>query len=177
MSASPTTGVCCVEYGRLEEQTVLMVRSLRAFGGSLAHMPVIAVIGRRGAPLRPETTAELKRLGVRIVRADRGSNPASWFNYGNKAAAVVTADSLAQTDQVTWLDSDMVFMGEPTSIVLERGEELAVAPSPGSCPHLWQPRRMGWRAPTPLINPGGQRRNLQAGQQRPDGWRSERNRS
>lgn len=127
-ASAVTTGVCCVEFGRLEEQTILMVRSLRAFGGALADMPVIAVIGRSGAALRASTRRELDRLGVRIVRAAAGTNPASWLNYGNKAAAVVTAEALADTDQITWLDSDMVFMGDPAGIVLADGEDLAIAP-------------------------------------------------
>jgi len=123
-----TTGVCCVEFGRLEQQTILMVRSLRAFGGTLSGIPVIAVVGRPGVALRSSTIQELHKLGVRIVRADRGTNPATWLNYGNKAAAVLMANKLAETDQVTWLDSDMVFMGEPTGIVLTGEEDLAVAP-------------------------------------------------
>jgi hypothetical protein len=123
-----TTGVCCVEFGRLERQTILMVRSLRAFGGMLSEIPVIAVVGRPGVALRASTIRELHKLGVRIVRADRGTNPATWLNYGNKAAAVMTADKLAETEQVTWFDSDMVFMGEPTGIVLAGNEDLAIAP-------------------------------------------------
>lgn len=122
-----TTAVCCVEFGRLEEQTVMMVRSLRKFGGKLASIPVLAVIGRFGAPLRPATVLELERLGVTIVKAKRSANPATWFNYGNKAAAVITADRLAETDQVTWLDSDIFFIGEPQTLTLEAGEDLAIA--------------------------------------------------
>lgn len=119
-----TTGVCCVEFGRLEEQTVLMVRSLRAFGGSLAHIPVIAVVGRLGAPLRHRTVQELELLGVKLVRAASWTNPAPWFNYSNKAAAVITADRIAKTNQVTWLDSDMLFISEPETITLRSGEDL-----------------------------------------------------
>ena len=105
-----------------------MVQSLREFGGSLSQIPVIAVIGRFGAPLRRATVNELKRLNVQIMQAEPESNPARWFNYGNKAAAVVTAEKHANTEQIIWLDSDMVFLGEPKSIVLSQGENLALAP-------------------------------------------------
>lgn len=122
------SAVCCVEFGRLEAETVLMVQSLRKFGGALSQIPVMAVVGRFGAPLRRATVDELERLNVQIMRAEPGSNPATWFNYGNKGAAVVTAEKHATTEQIMWLDSDMVFLGEPKSIVLNEGEGLAIAP-------------------------------------------------
>lgn len=124
--AADLTVTCCVEFGRLEEQTILMVRSLRAFGGTLADVPVIAVMGRQGAPLREETRRELERLGVTVVRAPPSDNPAAWLNYSNKVAAVLTADRLAETTQVTWLDSDIFIREEPAGLMLRDGEQLAV---------------------------------------------------
>ena len=123
--APDLTIVCCVEFGRLEDQTVLMVRSLRAFGGALADVPVLAVIGRSGAPLRKRTREEFERLGVQLVRAEASSNPAPWLNYANKIAAVTTADMLAGTGQVAWLDSDIFILRAPTGLLLNPGEDLA----------------------------------------------------
>jgi hypothetical protein len=123
--------VCCIEAGRLEEQTVLMVRSLRTFGGAFADVPVIAVIGRIGPALRDRTQRELGQLGVRIVRAKASANPAKWLNYANKVAAVLTADQIAQTGQVAWFDSDMFVLQEPSEILLRGDEDLAA-----QCHHL-----------------------------------------
>jgi hypothetical protein len=130
-SAADLTVVCCIEFGRLEEQTVLMVRSLRAFGGAFAGVPVIAVIGRFGAPLRRGTRAELERLGVRIVRARQSDNPATWLNYANKIAAVRLADRVAETSQIAWFDSDMFVLQEPGGIQLADNEDIAA-----QCHHL-----------------------------------------
>ena len=110
-----------------------MVRTLRAFGGKFAQVPVIAVIGRAGPPLRQGTRSELERLGVRIVRADPSSNPATWLNYANKIAAVATADRLAETGQIAWFDSDMFILKEPAGILLGDGQDLAA-----QC-HPWPP--------------------------------------
>jgi hypothetical protein len=132
MTSPPdTTAVCCVEFGRLEEQTVLMVRSLRAFGGAFADIQVLAVIGRRGPPLRSATLEEFARLGVKVVKAEAADNPATWLNYANKIAAVATADALAETSQISWFDSDMFVLREPSAIQLEDGEDLAA-----QCHHL-----------------------------------------
>lgn len=119
------TVVCCIEAGRLEEQTILMVQSLRAFGGALSNVPVLAVIGRRGPQLRSETCRQLDRLRVRVVRAKKEDNPATWLNYANKVAAIVTADELAETAQIAWFDSDMFVLKEPGAIVLQNGWDLA----------------------------------------------------
>lgn len=123
--------VCCIEAGRLEEQTVLMVRSLRTFGGAFANVPVIAVIGRIGPGLRERTWEELGQLGVKVIRAKGSANPAKWLNYANKVAAVVTADEIAQTEQITWFDSDMFVLQEPSEIRLGADEDLAA-----QCHHL-----------------------------------------
>ena len=119
------TIVCCVELGRLEEQTILMVRSLRRFGGRLANPPVIAVVGRRGPALRPATLSEFERLRVRVVHAQPADNPAPWLNYANKVAGVVVADRIAQTAQIAWFDSDMFVLAEPSGLLLRDGEDLA----------------------------------------------------
>lgn len=125
------TVVCCIEAGRLEEQTILMVQSLRSFGGAFSNVPVLAVIGRRGPPLRVKTRRELDRLGVRVVHANRQDNPATWLNYANKVAAVVTADELAETAQIAWFDSDMFVLQEPSGILLTQDFDLAA-----QCHHL-----------------------------------------
>ena len=102
-----------------------MVRSLRRFGGALSGVPVLAVIGRTGAPLRKGTLVEFERLGVTLVRANASENPALWLNYANKIAAVVAADRVAQTSQIAWFDSDMFVLQEPSGIVLGDDEDLA----------------------------------------------------
>lgn len=117
--------VCCIEHGRLEAQTVLMLRSLRRFGGALRHAPVMVVVGRRGAPLRASTRAALDELGAELCMADAGDNPAPWFNYANKVAAVALADRRATTSTIAWLDSDVIVAGEPAALQLGEGEDFA----------------------------------------------------
>lgn len=104
--------ICAIEAGRLEAQTLLMLRTLRQFGGALAQAPVTALQGRRGAPLQPETHAALEELTVEYAyRPDL--NDAPWFNYTNKIAAVRHAEEHFQTPWRLWLDSDVLFLDEP----------------------------------------------------------------
>lgn len=127
------TAVCCIEYGRLEEQTLLMVRSLREFGGRLANIPIIAVVGREGPSLRQATRDDLAKLGVEIVHANVDDNPATWLNYMNKIAAVCTAERIADSSQIVWIDSDIFFLEEPKSLMLDAGEDF------GACTNALPP--------------------------------------
>lgn len=125
-----TTFVCAIESGRLEDETLLMVRSLRTFGGSLADTPVMAVLGRRGPALRPDIREQLEQLGVAIIQAPAGENRYPWFGYSNKIMAIRTADRLAKTPTVTWLDSDILIAAAPTGLLLSEDEDFAARTEP-----------------------------------------------
>lgn len=104
--------ICAIEAGRIEAQTLLMLRSLRRFGGALAKAPVTAFQGRRGAPLAAGTRQALDELGATYVyRPDL--NRAPWFNYSNKIAAVTYAEAHFDTPWRLWLDSDVLFLDSP----------------------------------------------------------------
>jgi hypothetical protein len=118
------TFVCCIEYGSLEAQTLLMLKSFRTNAGSLKNARVIAVQGRFGAKLKDSTRKELEKLKVELV-IDRQLNPASWFNFSNKIVAVQIAQKLAKTDLVAWLDSDILVNREPGDLLLPEGVDFA----------------------------------------------------
>lgn len=123
------TIVCCVEAGRLEAQTVLMAASLRAFGGVLAGSRILAVIGRFGPPLAPATLARLHDLDVDVQRAPRRVGYA-WMGYSNKIRAVLHAQAVATTEQVVWLDSDILIVDDLADLLLADGIDVAVRQEP-----------------------------------------------
>ena len=47
----------------------------------------------------------------------------------NKPRALRKVEELAQTESVAWLDSDIVFLGEPEELLLGDGEDIAACPS------------------------------------------------
>lgn len=122
--ADAITFVCCIEHGRLERQTRLMIETFRANGGLLADSPILAVVGRRGSPLSERTLSFLKDNGVRLLRLAK-ANPVPWFNYSNKIVAVHAANALAKTPTVAWLDSDILIAAEPRGLVLAENEDFA----------------------------------------------------
>lgn len=104
-----TTFVTCVEAGGLEPQVLLLVESLRRFGGAWANMPFVAVKPRRGPGLRSETLSAFRRLQVEFIDKPFNSKLA-WWNNANKSAAMAALETQVSTPNITWLDGDMVIM-------------------------------------------------------------------
>jgi len=125
MSPAPVTFLFCVESGYFEAQTPLVIASLRAFGGVFATAPVLAVTPRLGPPLTRETMRRFSELGVRYVRKNFG-HKFDWYPYTNKALAALMAEEHAETEQVAWLDSDVLVVRPPDELALAADEDFAV---------------------------------------------------
>lgn len=104
--------VCAIEAGKLEAQTVLMLKSMRMCGGVWAKAKAVAFQGRSGAPISRETRQLLDTLDVEFVFGKQ-YNRAPWFNFSNKIAAMEYAQSALKTPWLIWLDSDIIFLREP----------------------------------------------------------------
>lgn len=112
---SNVTFVCCIESGSLEQMTIRMVASLRFWGGKYKDATIIAVRPRRGAPLSKEVLKALEYYKVMYLSSNVNSQ--SWFKYMNKPHALNLADEYVQTEYMCWLDSDIIFLGEPFKTV------------------------------------------------------------
>lgn len=121
------TFVCCVESGALESQAVRMVQSLRYYGGIFANAPLVAVTPRFGPPLLTETIRTFLRLNVTYIRAGENKQY-SWFKFLNKPLALAAAEKIIDSDIVGFLDSDVIFVGEPDKLSLLPSEDFLAFP-------------------------------------------------
>jgi hypothetical protein len=112
---SDTTIYTCIESGRLEPEVLLMVRTLRAFGGRFASCPVLAIQPRRGPSVAHSTRRELEKLQVSYINRPL-RHRFDWLGFANKPQAAVIADELARTKHVVWLDADVLVVREPTAL-------------------------------------------------------------
>jgi len=123
----PTTIITCIEAGGLEDEVVLLARSLRQLGGRYADTPVVAVKARNGPAIRRSTRQALDQLAVTFV--ERPLNVRTpWWAHANKPAALVWAQSHATTPWVTWMDSDMLFLREPAAFAPPTGYDFIARP-------------------------------------------------
>jgi hypothetical protein len=122
--ADALTFVCCIESGPLEGMTLLLVESLRKWGGAFAQCKVVAVTPRFGPPLGRATHKGLAQLGVEYLRvSDR--NKHAWFGFLNKPYAIAIAEERATTPCLAWIDGDILVVGEPTELALKDDEDFA----------------------------------------------------
>jgi len=119
------TFLFCVESGHFEAQTTLAIECLRRFGGRFSNYPVLVVTPRFGPSLIPETLRKFSELDVKYIRRNH-NNDYSWYPYTNKALAAKVADEEAQTDQIFWLDSDVLVVRPPEELELNENEDFAI---------------------------------------------------
>lgn len=124
-SAAPSaTFLFCVESGYIEGQIVMAVECIRKFAGRLAKAPILVTTPRFGPSLTDATLGRLQELGVTYIRRDL-RNPWDWYVYMNKASGAMLGEELATTDQILWLDSDVLVINEPSALLLAPGEDFA----------------------------------------------------
>jgi|GEM_PF-3596613 len=117
------TVVCCIERGYLEEQSLLMLETLRRWGGPLGQSRVLAVMPRRDRRLSAKTVAALESLGAEL-RDGSPLNRLPWYNWYGKVVAAQVAEREATTPVVIWLDSDVLIFGPLVELGLPRGDDF-----------------------------------------------------
>ncbi len=124
--------VFCVERGALESQALLLVRSIRRFGGRFREAPVHAFSPRSGREPGAATVARLEELGA------VHHPPSAWgeplhrdfrgYVYANKILACARAEEILGEDLLVFLDTDTLFTGEPSDLDLPAGIDFAALP-------------------------------------------------
>ncbi len=105
----------CVEHGRLESEAILLVESLRAWGGACADAPVYGFAPRPEFRPEPATIERLEALGVTIVdeplieRFDE-------FPTFNKVFVCAWAERELDHETLVFTDTDCVFAAEPAEL-------------------------------------------------------------
>ena len=110
------TIVCCVESGPLEPMAMRMIESLRRHGGRWSQTQVWAITPRFGPSLAPATLKKFDELNVNY-QILREKHPYIWFSMWNKMAALTHVEAKVQTDYVAFIDTDVIFTGEPEQLV------------------------------------------------------------
>jgi hypothetical protein len=105
----------CVERGRLESETLLLVESLRRWGGGLSDAPVYSFAPRPGQHPAAGTVARLGELGVQHVDEPLNERHPELPNC-NKVYACEWAERELDHDVLVFVDSDTVFLAEPTDL-------------------------------------------------------------
>ncbi len=123
--SSDTTIYTCIESGRLEPEVVMMVRTLRAFGGRFANCPVLAIQPRSGPAIDHATRRALDALQVTYVHKPL-THHFDWLGFTCKPLAAEIADATAKTKNIAWLDGDIFVVREPSALDAAENDDAEV---------------------------------------------------
>jgi hypothetical protein len=122
-----TTIVMCVESGALEHEAILLVQTVRNWGGWLSGAPIFAVQPRVGPGLDRRTLAFFRQNHVEYVKRLTPAH-ASWRGSLNKTKALSYVERVSPTEMITWLDTDLLIVAEPDGLALGPDEDFAACP-------------------------------------------------
>ena len=114
----------CVEAGPLEQQTLLLVRSIRRWAGAYADHPIHAFRLRAGSKLAGETYAALDDLSV-VVHEEVLNRDHHDYVHANTIYSMCWAEEFLDAEVIVWCDSDKVFLSEPSAFDLAPGKVAA----------------------------------------------------
>ena len=105
----------CVEHGRLETEAILLVESLRAWGGACADAPVYAFAPRADFLPEPATVEKLESMAVTVITEPLVDRFAETPTY-NKVTVSAWAERELDHETLVFTDTDSVFLGEPVEL-------------------------------------------------------------
>ena len=116
--------VICVEHGRLEGEAILLVESIREWGGRAAEAPVYAYAPRPHKQPEAGTVARLRELGATFIDEPIEGIHEEYPTF-NKVHVCAHAEREFPDETLVFADTDSVFLAEPTELL--EGDWLAAA--------------------------------------------------
>lgn len=119
--------VACIESGVLEAQTILLFESLRLYAGRFSDCALYALSPRAGRAISNNARRKLDKLGV--VYIDRILNTeCPEYGSANRVSAAAYVEETYPHEILVILDSDTLFLGEPSEFALPPDIDVAVRP-------------------------------------------------
>jgi hypothetical protein len=128
ITQKPDVGfVACIEGGVLEEQTLLLFDSIRRYAGRFSDCSLYALSPRVGHSISPSARRKMDEL--RVTHVDRVLNTeCPEYGSANRVAAAAYVEETFAHEILAILDSDTLFLREPSEVVLAADIDVAVRP-------------------------------------------------
>ncbi len=119
--------VACIEGGVIEAQALLLFDSIRRYAGRFSNCSLYALSPRAGHSISTRARLALEELGVTYV--DRLLNTeCPEYGSANRVVAAAHVEGTFAHEILVILDSDTLFLSEPTEIDLVTDVDVAVRP-------------------------------------------------
>jgi hypothetical protein len=128
MTRKPDVGfVACIEGGVLEAQALLLFDSIRRYTGHFKNCSLYALSPRAGHEISIDARSRLEDLGVYYFDTLLNTECPE-YGSANRVAAAAHIEETRRHDILVILDSDTLFLGEPTEFILPPHIDVAVRP-------------------------------------------------
>lgn len=128
-----------VERGFLESQARLLVASLRRWGGAVGENLLLTAFSPRKAHRpSPRTLTFLEAAGAEVSLDDLNVRFAN-YPIGNKVVACAWAEAQWPDDRLIFVDTDTMFLAEPTLLIANDPERVGVRPVDNPGPAMRDP--------------------------------------
>ncbi|HLL76604.1 MAG TPA: hypothetical protein VK421_15225 [Pyrinomonadaceae bacterium] len=119
--------VACIEGGALEAQTLLLFDSIRRYAGRFSGCQLYALSPRPGNPISAGGRRRLDELGAEYVDEPLNTECPE-YGTANRVAAGAHVEGTRRHEILVILDSDTLFLREPSELLLAPGVDVAVRP-------------------------------------------------
>ena len=119
--------VICTESGYLENLSRFLVFSLRTYGGQHSNVPIYSYSPRAKNKVSQETVRFFEQYQVEYVDLELNT---SFLNYplANKPLACSHREQNSKSKVIVFLDSDVLFLGEPSEFTNLEGADVMLRP-------------------------------------------------
>src|SRR5262245_59839419 len=123
---TPDVGfVACIEGGVLEKQALLLFESIRQHAGAFRDCPIYALSPRAGHSISNNARLQLDRMGVTYIDIVLNTE-CTEYGSANRVAAAAHIEATCPHEFLVILDSDTLFLREPSLVLLPSDVDVAV---------------------------------------------------
>lgn len=123
----PIAFIMCTEGGQLEQESLLMVESLRRFGGNLKNTPIYSFQVRDKNDVSTPTLKALESFEVKHQKIVLNHKYPD-YPLANKPLLCAYAEQNIDAEIIVFLDSDLVFFSEPKEFLLPPEYDVGIRP-------------------------------------------------
>lgn len=122
---NPLEIVICTEKGQLEKMSMLLVDSLRTFGGPFKNVPITSYQPRKNFPISSTTKKFFEANAVEHIDVEINRDYVDYI-FANKFLAAAYHERNSKAENIAFLDSDILFFKAPEEFLFHGKGDVAV---------------------------------------------------
>ncbi|MCD4793930.1 MAG: hypothetical protein K8R54_11890 [Bacteroidales bacterium] len=115
--------IICTEKGYLEQMSILLIKSIRKFGGKYKNIPIYSYQPRKSFQISQDTVQFFEKNNVEYIDLDLNTK-FKYYPLANKPIACSHAEQNINVESLIFLDSDVVIFNEPDEFFINNNSQV-----------------------------------------------------